>query len=352
MVAEIHVAVASVRIASPGSTRVPRVGEGVPPSRTSMRATTTDTLPHVINVLESSSPRDATTHTRDACAPRNSGPTRWPVFALLLLLRVDSFATDPDTFSPVVSYQFLDSLATPETTITSPVVSYQYFDWIGDENVTFQYAPDVSYYFSGGVVAAMTGSVRTIAGAPIAGATVTLKRGETVFWTGTSSAGGLFATPQLSAANYAMTVAKAGYQTLLKTIAGYHGGNGTLDVTLAPAPAPLGTMAVNRIPGLDALAGVDAPDPTNAAAPALKVFDGANFVAYDPANPPAGVTLYPNRMTVVMSHGMKSSPNEWAKALAILIKNNHFGSVPNIVAWDWHRAASHAVPPPIDAACD
>ncbi len=58
-------------------------------------------------------------------------------------------ATDPDTFSPVVSYQYLDSLAEPgtPTTITSPVVSYQYFDWPGDENLAFQYSPRVSYYF-------------------------------------------------------------------------------------------------------------------------------------------------------------------------------------------------------------
>jgi len=243
---------------------------------------------------------DAETNTRDACAPRKSGATRW-LIALLLLLRVHSFATDPDTFSPVVSYQYLDSLAAPDapTTITSPVVSYQYFDWIGDENVTFQYSSNVSYYFSGGVVAAMTGSVRTIVGAPIAGAAVTLKRGETVFWTGTSGAGGTFIAPQLQATNYLMTVSKAGYQSLMKTIAGYHGGNGTLDVTLAPAPAPLATLAVNRITGLDALTGVEAPNPSDEAAPTLKVFDGTDFVPYDPANPPAGVTLYPNRMTVV-----------------------------------------------------
>ena len=332
----------------PGSTRVPRVGEGVPPSRTSLRAQQRDRSSIFAHAAGSSFRRDAETNTRDACAPR--------ILLLAALLFLVAFsparATEPDTFSPVVSYQYLETLAEPGTPIFSPVVSYQYFDWPGDENLTFQSSPSVSYYFSGGVVAVLSGSVRTVTGTPIGGATVTLKRYGTVFWTGTSDAGGVFTAPQLQAANYLMTVGKAGYQTLSKTIAGYHGGNGTLDVTLAPAPAPLTTQLVIRTPDAGAMAGVDAPDPGDAAAPTLKVFNGTTFVAYDPANPRAGVTLYPNRMTVVMSHGMLSSPNEWAKALAELVADNHLGSVPNIVVWDWHRPASRIWPVPIDAACD
>ncbi len=54
----------------PGSTRVPRVGEGVPPSRTLARFAQTADLPAILGVPESSSRRDAATHTRDACAPR------------------------------------------------------------------------------------------------------------------------------------------------------------------------------------------------------------------------------------------------------------------------------------------
>ena len=74
------------------------------------------------------------------------------LLAILLLSRPGSaVAANADTFSPVVSYQYQDSLDdSPATSpIISPVVSYQYFDWVGDANVTFTYTPNVSYYFSG-----------------------------------------------------------------------------------------------------------------------------------------------------------------------------------------------------------
>ena len=142
----------------PGSTRVPRVGFGVPaetnlagrvfqggalasgdPSRR-QELRSGRALP--AKVREGG---DAFANTRDACAPRILS------FALTLLLALlpSAHGTEADTFSPVVSYQFLDSLATPDTstTISSPVVSYQFFDWIGDDNVTFQNSAEVSYFF-------------------------------------------------------------------------------------------------------------------------------------------------------------------------------------------------------------
>jgi hypothetical protein len=84
-----------------------------------------------------------------------------------------TYADEPNTFSPVVSYLFQDSLAdasasTPiqsavvsfqyqdsladasvSTPIQSPVVSFQYFEWPGDEVFTFQNSAAVSYYFNG-----------------------------------------------------------------------------------------------------------------------------------------------------------------------------------------------------------
>ena len=60
------------------------------------------------------------------------------VMGLLEFAISRAHAVDPDVASPLVSYQYLDTLAEPGTTITSPVVSYQYFDWPGDENLTFQ----------------------------------------------------------------------------------------------------------------------------------------------------------------------------------------------------------------------
>ena len=53
-----------------GSARVPRAGEGVPPSRTSGGAPFTDDVQSANDALGSASRRDAATNTRDACAPR------------------------------------------------------------------------------------------------------------------------------------------------------------------------------------------------------------------------------------------------------------------------------------------
>ena len=119
---------------------------------------------------------------------------------------------EADTFSPVVSFQYLDSLDdSPATSpIFSKVVSYQYFDWPGDENLTFQYSPNVSYYFSGGVAVAVTGTIRMSGGLPVGGALIKLKRYGTVFWTGTSDANGNFSAPGLLAADYKAVVTKAG----------------------------------------------------------------------------------------------------------------------------------------------
>ena len=113
----------------------------------------------------------------------------------------------------------------------SPVVSYQYLDWIGDENVTFQSSPNVSYFFSGGVSLAVSGTVRTAPGcAPVSGATITLKRYGTAFWTGTSAASGAFAASNLQAANYTVTVTKPGFTTLVASYGGETGGNQVFDL--------------------------------------------------------------------------------------------------------------------------
>ena len=135
---------------------------------------------------------------------------------LLLLAARTAVATAPDTFSPVVSYQFLESLdSSPATSpIVSPVVSYQYFDWIGDANVTFRNSADVSYYFSGGVSATLTGVLRDTSGAPVAGATVVLMRYGTVFWQGTTDQSGAFVAANIQATNYTVKVTKSGFRTL------------------------------------------------------------------------------------------------------------------------------------------
>ncbi len=56
---------------NPGSIRVPRVGVGVPPTRTSMTGREQEDHPTTDGPLESPSRRNASTSTRNECAPRN-----------------------------------------------------------------------------------------------------------------------------------------------------------------------------------------------------------------------------------------------------------------------------------------
>jgi len=62
-----------VRRQGPGSTRVPRVGRGVPPRRTSGDVWSGMRVARGWDVCGSSRRRDAFANTRDACAPRNFG---------------------------------------------------------------------------------------------------------------------------------------------------------------------------------------------------------------------------------------------------------------------------------------
>jgi len=270
----------------------------------------------------------------------------WAAALLLAFARAQpAAATEPDTFSPIVSYQFQESLATPDTptTITSPVVSYQYFDWIGDENVTFQYSPNVSFHFSGGVSLAVSGTVRTTTGLPVAGTTITLKRYGTVFWTGTSAANGTFAAANLQAANFTVTVTKTGFTTLVASYGGEAGGSQTVDLRLAAAPPPPSLVTTNQTPATTAIRAPAPTDPANPNAPRLKVFNGTQFIE-------ATTSLDPSRMTVVISHGWKSSPNDWATTLASQIRNRLGAQAVNIVTWDWNFQAN-TKDPPIDEAC-
>ena len=274
---------------------------------------------------------------RDAFAGgRDAHPTRGILFTILVLLAIfcDCRATEPDTFSPVVSYQYLDTLAEPGTTIASPVVSYQYFDWPGDENLTFQASPSVSYFFSGGVSLALSGNVRTVAGLPITGATVTLKRYGTAFWAGTTAGDGSFTAPNVPGANYTLIVSKPGYLTHVSSYAGTAGGGRGVEVRLEALPLPIPTQNTSRV----ATAAESSPFPNPPGmAPRLLLFNPETH-QFDPTL--AG--LSPDRPTVILSHGWLSDPAAWAANLARrIVENRPPGSAaPNIVAWDWSQLAT------------
>ncbi|MFZ4766428.1 MAG: hypothetical protein ACOYMN_15865, partial [Roseimicrobium sp.] len=64
---------------------------------------------------------------------------------------LDESGTNTPVMSKVVSYQYLDSLDEPgsNTQVMSPVVSYQYYDWLGDDVLASLTSAPVSFDYRG-----------------------------------------------------------------------------------------------------------------------------------------------------------------------------------------------------------
>lgn len=262
-----------------------------------------------------------------------------------------AYAVEPDTFSKVVSFQYESSLAEPNTPIFSRVVSFQYFDSLGDENVTYATSHTASFFYPDGQSLFTSGTVRTPGGNIVEGASVTLKRQGTLFWQGGTGLAGEFMTPGLGVANYSVIVTKTGYRTLFQNVMGTGSGRQSIQLTLEPLPLAPTALTTTRT---STPAEIKRPEPTNPAdLPKLLIFNGSAFVQIEGSGPNA---IQTNRMTVVMSHGMNSSPAEWAASLALLIGQNHSlgTNAINIVAWDWRVPAIGYGPgnliPPVDEA--
>lgn len=264
-------------------------------------------------------------------------------------------ATEPDAFSKIVSFQYESSLEEVGTTIQSKVVSFQYFDKLDDADLTFATSASASFFFPDGQSLYTSGTVKTPSSVLVAGANVTLKRQGTLFWQGTTGLFGDFITPGLGVANYSVTVTKPGYQSLFQNVIGTGSGRQSLNLKLVPLPPAPTAITTTRT---TTLAEIARPEPTNPAnLPKLVIFNGSAFVQVEATG---SNSIQPNRMTVVMSHGMNSSPTEWATTLALLIRQNHSlgepkaENAPNIVAWDWSFLATGYGPghmiPPIDEA--
>ncbi len=272
------------------------------------------------------------------------------IAVLFLTLASRTLGVDDDAFSKPVSFQYLNSLDdSPATSpIMSPVVSYQYFDWPGDENLTFQFTPQVSYYFGGGVSLALTGVVKNNSGIPIPEAVVMLQRHNAIFWEGVTNAAGSLPAATLPAGNFNVKVSKPGYTTLIKSVPGDAGGPLFLNLTLHPAMDLPALATVNRSPAETAIRQLSPPDPAVTRPAAFKVFSGTGFTQNGVINS--------NRMSIVISHGWNlgggSAIAGWPTTLAYQIANQHAlsGGPPNIIVWDWSELANTPAPP-IDQAC-
>ena len=66
--------------------------------------------------------------------------------------------------------------------------------------------------------------------------------------------------------------------------------------------------------------------------------DTNHFKVYTNGMFKSGVALNPNKMTVVLTHGWRGNPNDWAAYTAQIIQQRIGVNAVNIVAWDWSRS--------------
>ena len=265
--------------------------------------------------------------------------------ALLLFtaLATPARATAPDTFSPVVSYQFLDSLDdSPATSpIVSPVVSYQYYDWLGDANVTFQYTPNVSYRFNGAPQILTQPLAQVLKVGQTANFSVSADGSAPMSYqwqfNGVNLAGGT--GPSISVPN--LQLAYSGKYSV--TVQNAYGSAVSNDARLTVYLSPSTQQPVN--PTLTTATGtLSTAQTTKPTAPVSTQLKWFNAATNQFESVPAQSTLA-GKMTIVLTHGWKSSPSgtaaspEWpikmARALAPA-----YGGTANVLAWDWQTDAA------------
>ena len=283
-------------------------------------------------------------------------------------------ATDPDTFSPVVSYQYLDSLAEPgtpttitspvvsyqyldslaepgtSTTITSPVVSYQYFDWPGDENLTFQNSPRVSYYFYS-IAPVITQQPQNQWAKVGTNATLSVQAGGAAPLSYQWRRSGVNLANTNNAALVLNNVQSVQAGTYSVVITNAYGQVASIGAKLTVYGGPL-TAKPDALP-LNAtgqpLAGSLANKRTTPVSSQLKWFDpNTGQFAAVPLPFPS------NRKTVVITHGWRdgveserqdelTSANHdqgWIKTMALALHAQTYpGGIINVLAWDWGPAA-------------
>ena len=250
---------------------------------------------------------------------------------------------DADVASPLVSYNFYDSIESvpAQPNIASPLVSYLFYDWPGDENLEFSSSALVTYFYHDNASSWYTGRILGSGGSPVTGATVTIKRYGTVFWQGQTDSGGYFSVPGLGNDFYTVIVTKEGFVTSVTNSDGRTNGMHSLQVSLTPTGAPPVPSAITRVPAESAIR----PAPSGPVSSHFRVFVGTQWVTNVSS-------VNPNAMTVVINHGWNGGLSDWAKTLAYQIANGHgLATPPNIVAWDWSAEAATTAPP-VDRACE
>ena len=258
---------------------------------------------------------------------------------LVSAVRADDALTD--LMSPVASYQYLEAVDQPGGTLMSPVASYQYFDSLGDA-VSWQSetSATVSFFYNWGGEGpplALRGQVLDAAGGPIAGAQVA----ATVFGTPAaetvSGADGTFELPALPPAVYELSALQQDFVPSQR-ICRLEAATAWQPFQLVKFP-PLPSM---EVAGSTPAVAADVLDPLRGAK--LRAFVEAGFAG-------DASSASPSWMTVVLTHGWNASADStedaWPKAMASALRAK-LGSQVNILAWDWHDAASTLFIPPFE----
>ncbi len=281
----------------------------------------------------------------------------WWMFILLVLPELSrSFAADADTFSPMVSYQFLDSIDEPERgsvgtspvisyqfldaidepesggVIVSPIISYQYFDWLGDENLTFQSSSSVSYFYNlaSGQDVALLGHVFDFAGAPLPGASIQLFQNGQLKATTIADTSGSYAFANIAAGIYDVECSKADFLKGIRSAVRLQTGQTmSVDFSLTPRPMPPKIQQTRVEPSKEL------------AAPPNAVTSKSEITSTETGN------SRPKNITV-LTHGWIPSwwPNKedsgvsgWPKTMKeALLKNARVST--DIDIWDWKEDAT------------
>jgi len=246
---------------------------------------------------------------------------------LLGCLSSDSFAADPDTFSPVVSYQYYDAVGSDtNTTIASPVISYQYFDWPGDSNLTFQTSSLVSYLFNGPPVILQQPQSQIAKVGTNVLFSVNANGSTPLGYQWRFNGGNLDGDSSDSISVTNIQFAKAGdYSVIIwNTFGVVTSSVARLHVYVSPLttePLPPPTAPSTELP-------------PSSLTTRPRIPNNAEFVVL------GNGIIDRNKMTIVLTHGWFSSKAEWPTDLANELIARGYGGIANIVAWNWSENAN------------
>lgn len=187
----------------------------------------------------------------------------------------------------------------------------------------------------------------TPAGSSLSGATVTALQNNRVVASVNTGFTGDYVLPALPPGTYELRATKLNYLTGLRqglvlsanqAVAQNLSANQAVEqnFTLAPRPAAPVVQTVSRTPE-PTQTPPPSPQPTS---PQLKLWTGTGFGSL-----PSDTTALRSKMTIVLTHGWRSDPFQWAQSMANGLVVSPGPNTPNVLAWDWQPQAATPLTP-------